>query len=219
MNESYNELAKSLGVYLLNDEQIPLAAKCNAEAYEGYELYDILFKNHCTPAKVERLWTVSINQVKDRALIIGDGPKVNGMAIFMPPGYTTISVSSFLKAGGLKLPFNIISGLNKYQKYTADLRARHTQNKAWYLLDLAIRPSANSHDLADKMLTPVLDYIRDEGRGCFVETQEEMEIGFFEHFGFEVVETGRIPGSDSPLYGMYRYPEEYRYSDDDRKSI
>ena len=47
MNEAYTDLANNLGIYLLNEDQIPLAAECNAEAYEGYELYDILFKNHC----------------------------------------------------------------------------------------------------------------------------------------------------------------------------
>ena len=213
MNESYRKLADRLGLYLLNEEQIPLAAECNAQAYEGYELYDILFKNRCTPAKVNRLWEVNLKLIKNVGLILADGPQIDGMAVFMPPGYTGMNAASFLRAGGLKLPISIFSMLINYQNFCTERRAKHTNHESWYLFDLAIRPQAYNRDLANNLIKPVLDYIRDEGRGCFVETQEPMEVGFYEHLGFDLVETSKIPGTDYPMYFMYRSPEDFPFSE------
>lgn len=203
MNEVYQELGKELGLYLLKEEEIPLAAECNAEAYVGYALYDILFHNRCTPEKVNRLWTVSLKMLKDTGFVIADGPKVNAMALFVPPGYTVLPAGTFLRAGGLRLPFSCIKDLSRYQKYNLEVRRKHTNCECWYLLDLAVRPEAKPLGLATKLISPVLDHIRGKGLGCFVETQEKMEVGFFEHHGFEVVETGNIPGSTEKIYSMY----------------
>ena len=43
-------------------------------------------------------------------------------------------------------------------------------------------------------------------QGCYLETNKECNISMYEHFGFKLMERGKIPGTDVEHIAMYREP-------------
>lgn len=53
-------------------------------------------------------------------------------------------------------------------------------------------------------LRPVFDYLDRQGLPCYLDTHNPANLPFYEHYGFKVVEEGRLPGTDRPHWAMLR---------------
>ena len=77
----------------------------------------------------------------------------------------------------------------------------------WYVYDLVVRQNMQHKGLAKRMLQPFLNYLDVTKQSVYLETHEERNVPFYNHFGFSVAETGQVPHSNLSHFGMVRIPK------------
>lgn len=204
MNERFRDGDAFPGLYFLQETDIEAAAHCNADAYLDYELLKKILRDSFDDALLRKLWTISIQSLKNEALFVADSPEVNGVSIWTPPGFTGSKLLPFFKAGGLTLPLPILLRLERYEQYAMKLKKKYTQHQGWYLYDLAVRKDCQRQGIAAKILHPVLAYIEQRGQSCYLETHNPVNVDIYRKFGFELMEVGSVPGLHIQHYAMLK---------------
>jgi GNAT superfamily N-acetyltransferase len=97
---------------------------------------------------------------------------------------------------------------NAYFEYLVAVRMRLAPERYWYLQALGVDPVCQGRGFSSRLLRPMLELMDREGLPCYLETQLEKNIPFYEHFGFRVVEEGIIAGSNIHYWTMIRKSEQ-----------
>lgn len=72
------------------------------------------------------------------------------------------------------------------------------------MLDLVVRRARQRQGIARGLMEPVMDALNRIGQDIYLETHHPDNVPFHQKFGFEVVEVGKVPGSDLDHFGMLR---------------
>lgn len=137
-------------------------------------------------------------------------PRLEGVACWFPPGNVEMTLWRILRIAGISFLYYFIkvgAALSKffsYTEYAAKLHERHAQGPHWYLSPIGVDPRFQGKGYASQLLRPMLSRIDQERLPCFLETQTETNVSLYQHFGFLVVETGTIPGTDLTHWAMLR---------------
>ena len=99
--------------------------------------------------------------------------------------------------------FGIIGRLLTYETYAMKLKKNFTDNYDWYLYNLSIKKDAQGKGIASKFMRPMLQFCDDERMVAYLETNTEVNVGLYQHYGFEL-----IPKSPVMHYSMVRHPKE-----------
>ena len=204
MNTQFREIEEFQDLYLLQEKDIDAAANCNADAYMDYELLKQILQDKFDYDILRKLWTISIKSLKNEALFVADSPQLKGFSIWAPAGFKGSKIIPFFKAGGLTLPIPILMRLERYEQYSMKLKKKYTGHNGWYLYDLVVRRDCQNHGIAKKILNPVLDYIERSGQSCSLETHNTANVDIYRKFGFELIETGNVPGLNIRHYAMLK---------------
>ena len=135
-------------------------------------------------------------------------PGIEGVAVWFPPGtypvskWKTLQAIPFLTA----LRFGIAGGVR--MKALGDffdaLHSRIAPPKHWFLELLGVDPDAQGRGHASALLRPMLARIDGEGCPCYLETTNPNNVSMYEHFGFEVRDSGTVPGTRIDYWCMLR---------------
>ena len=149
-------------------------------------------------------WFASIRAMDGKALMVTDSSEINGFAIFVPPGYKGMPTFGYLKAGGLSMPPSTYLPQMRYEAYCMKMKKKYTDHQSWYMLDLVVRSGKQRQGIARGLMEPVLNALDQNGQDLYLETHHPANVPIYQKFGFEVVEVGKVPGSDLDHYGMLR---------------
>jgi GNAT superfamily N-acetyltransferase len=135
-------------------------------------------------------------------------PALEGIAIWLPPGETDLSIWKMIKRGAWLLPFKMKpSFLFKYINSLANVKSSHHENAPfphWYLFILCVDTEHQSKGFASKLLKPMLNRIDREHLPCYLETTEKIYVPLYTHFGFKVAESKKVPGTPVGFWAMLR---------------
>ncbi len=123
-----------------------------------------------------------------------DGPRVLGVAAWLPPGAFPWSPARKLRAVPALLKV-LAAGPRCYPaflRYGANAERAHPRDPHWYLVVLGIRPEAQRRGIGSRLVAPVLARADREGVDCYLETSDPANVAFYERFGFSVVD-GALP--------------------------
>lgn len=204
MNKAFLDVPEFQDLYLLQEKDIDAAANCNADAYMDYELLKKILQDQFDYDLLKKLWTISIRSLKNEALFVADSPDLKGFSIWAPAGFKGSKVIPFLKAGGLTLPLPILLRLDRYEQYSMKLKKKYTGHNGWYLYDLVVRQDCQQQGIATAILEPVLHYIERSGQSCYLETHNTVNVDIYRKFGFDLMETGTVPGIRINHYAMLK---------------
>lgn len=133
---------------------------------------------------------------------------LEGVALWFPPGEIDASFWTQLRFGFLALPFSIgiqsFRRLLAYVDHAAKLRARHLRGPHWYLQFLAVDPAHQGVGHSGVLLRSMLARLDREGVPCCLDTENEKNVAMYEHFGFRVRESSKIPGSSCDCWLLSR---------------
>ena len=102
--------------------------------------------------------------------------------------------------------FGIIGRLLKYEKYAMNLKKEFTDNYDWYLYNLSIKKDAQGKGIASKLMRPMLQFCDDERMVAYLETNKDVNVGLYKHYGFSLMKEELIPGTPVTHYSMVRHP-------------
>jgi ribosomal protein S18 acetylase RimI-like enzyme len=136
--------------------------------------------------------------------------KVEGAALWIPPGEYPPSNVGMMLAGMFLLPFKfgraafsrIMISLNCHER----LHKRDVPQRHWYLSTLGVEPARQGQGIGSAVIQPVLARADAEGLACYVETEKAGNVPFYERHGFEVVVEGDLPRGGPPFWTMLRPP-------------
>jgi N-acetylglutamate synthase-like GNAT family acetyltransferase len=78
----------------------------------------------------------------------------------------------------------------------------------WELMIIGVNPMHQGKGHGSKLIRMKLAEIDDQNLPCYLHTENEKNVKFYEHFGFEVVAKQKIPNSNVYYYGMLRECKE-----------
>ncbi len=137
--------------------------------------------------------------------------KVEGAALWIPPGKYPLSVVRLILAGMMLVPLKfgraafgrLMSGVN----YETRLHKRDVPPRHWYLATLGVVPARQGRGIGSALIQPVLARADAEGLRCYVETEKERNVRFYRRHGFEVVVESDVPNGGPHMWTMKREPQ------------
>ena len=203
-------IIQKAGLYLVPEQRLDEVAEIAADAYQNYPLHNWLTKGVYDPIASKLIMKTTLAAMKDDAVIYADSEALNGFAVWVPMGFTGNKTLPFLRNGGMRLVLHsglgMIRKLLVFESFAMKLKKKYTGHVDWYLYNLSVRQSAQGKGIASKLMHPMLRFCDDEKMLVYLETNKESNVTMYHHYGFELQETQRIPGSDVAHYSMVRNP-------------
>ena len=222
MNIIANEQLKILKKRLSSDELNPYKVhymrpqdinnflKSAAMAYEDYPLFNYLVGKDSKAEPIKQILRASVKSSKTKIIGISAGENASALALFIKPNYKGTPAFPFLFYGGIKLickySLGMVFRLLNYEKYAMHMKEKYSNDNCWYLYSLTVHPDYQHKGLATIALKPMLDFFDTTGQSCYLETNKLCNVPMSEHYGFKLMETGKIPGTDVVHYAMRREP-------------
>ena len=199
------------GLYIVTEKDLDRMAEIAADAYKDYPLHNWLTKGEYDEVASRLIMQISLKTMTKDAIIYADSEEMNGFAAWLPFGFTGSKTFPFLFNGGLKLIFHsglgIIGRLLTYENYAMNLKKQFTDNYDWYLYNLSIKKDAQGKGIASKLMRPMLQFCDDERMVAYLETNKEINVGLYQHYGFDLMKEEFIPKTPVVHYAMVRQPK------------
>ena len=137
-------------------------------------------------------------------------PSLEGVAIWLGPEKHTLAWLGIIQSGLIRLPLKLrLSELQRslrLSNYADRLHAAAVSAPHWYLCELGVEPSRQGRGVGRLLLQPVLARADSQSLCCYLETNNEQNLPFYQSNGFSVVNQGQA-ASDSPVtWAMLRKP-------------
>ncbi len=138
----------------------------------------------------------------------GVGEPLQGVAYWNLPDQADVSIS--LKSLGKFLPLLLTlypAGLFRARgviRQTDALHEKHAAGPHFYLDNLGVLPSAQGKGWSSKLIRPFLDRADAQHTFVYTETVTPSNVPFYEHFGFQCVESSPVPGTGITVYALLR---------------
>jgi ribosomal protein S18 acetylase RimI-like enzyme len=137
-------------------------------------------------------------------------PGLAGVAGWLPPGHTSLTfdriIRSRLYAAPFKLGLPAYGRLAAYLSYADELHARFAPAPHWYLWVIGVEPAHQGRGIGGRLLQPILAQADADGLPCYLETEGERNIRFYERHGFKVAHQGQVPKLGVEVTAMLREP-------------
>lgn len=186
------------------------AGQMLARAFLVDPAYTALFPNEAERAPaLQRLFGAVVGY----SLVYGlvhTTPAVEGAACWLSPGNTEITLWRMLRTGlGLQ---RAVARFNPQARqeflaalaYMDEIHKRKAPGPHWYLWALGVDPDCQGQGVGSRLLQPVLAQADREGVPCYLETQTERNVAFYQKRGFQVVSDGRVSGQEIRVWTMLR---------------
>jgi ribosomal protein S18 acetylase RimI-like enzyme len=137
-------------------------------------------------------------------------PDWGGVACWLPPGRTTLTVGRILQTGmwalRLKLEFAAARRFLANMLYTDKVHKEVMPAGHWYLWVLGVEPSRQGQGIGGKLIAPILEGARSSKVACYLETHNPKNLAFYGKYGFEVAREGKIPNRGLPVWALVKKP-------------
>jgi len=197
-------------LYNLKKKDIKRACNVLTQAFFKDPLFMFLFPDTKKRKKIYYMFYVSLNYVNNYGFILATSEKMEGLMALIPPKTKKKNICALLKSKGYIIPF--IMNWRKtmeIQKYIDEIHKKAIDVPHWYLTSIAVDPKHKNKGFASKLLRPILEFLDSKEEICYLETENERNISFYEHFGFEIVISEKIPNSNVSVWGMIRKPKKF----------
>lgn len=146
---------------------------------------------------------------KDLYLPQGFGHHLGNQAgsLWLPPGvskhfgfWSTLNMARHIVGkGGLRAARNAF-------RIDDLMTCKHPSTPHYYLFAIATRADCRGKGLGGQLMRAALERVDAEGQAAYLENSKQDNIGFYRHFGFEIVEELRAADDAPPLFLMWRDP-------------
>ncbi|MEX0785944.1 MAG: GNAT family N-acetyltransferase [Dehalococcoidia bacterium] len=138
--------------------------------------------------------------------------QTDGVAAWYPPDPPPETEAQRNEAGMPDLPGAF--GREDYERLRAgidildSLHERDMQDPHWFLGLLGVEPDRQGQGLGSKLIAPILARADADHLPCYLETEDERNVGFYRRHGFDVVVEGDLPEGGPRFWTMRREPRE-----------
>ena len=136
-------------------------------------------------------------------------PRNHAVAVWLAPG-TDIGLRAMLGSGLAKQPKKNKQGKQERKRMMAVMGQINKRRKAlmpephWYLSAIGVDPDHQGAGLGTALVRSGIRRADQAGSPTYLETETMANVGFYEHFGFEVIEEISLVGLGVPVWMMVR---------------
>ena len=197
----------------LRRDQIGEAGAVLARAFHTNPMFVWMLKDE--PSRPRKLtWFMkTAAKIGDKSGEVYAAPdRIEGAAIWLPPGKTTLSVGQLLSAGILAGPLRW--GIAPFLKFMNVLnRFEHLHKEAmpgdhWYLMVIGVDPPRQGRGIGSALMAPVLRKADAARLPCYLETDKPEDVVFYEKHGFGIVVKDQLAKDAPPFWTMKRPARE-----------
>ncbi len=137
--------------------------------------------------------------------------RVDGVAVWLPPGHVEMHQDRMEQAGLTKLPSIIgadaVMRFTKFLEYLDPLRKRDASALHWYAMVIGVDPEKQGKGVGSYLLQPVLARTDSDGRPCYLETVQLNNVPFYRKHGFQTIVEDVEPKSGLRFWTFRRDPQ------------
>lgn len=194
----------------LEPSQRPRAAALLARAFHSDPLYELVTPDEDRRASV---LTWLFEKVVRYCILYGHTfttPGLEGIAGWLPPGHSKLTLGRIIRSGlhatPLKMGLSAYRRFDTYATYADKLHARHAPETHWYLWVIGVEPACQGQGIGSQLIQPILARADADGVPCYLETEGERNVRFYEKHGFKVADQGQVPKLGVQVWAMRREP-------------
>lgn len=135
---------------------------------------------------------------------------LEGIALWLGPDKPGLEWLGIMLTGMFLLPFQLGLGeLERSLRLARSADGLHKQSvtgRHWYLLGLGVEPASQGMGVAGTLLQPILLQADRDGLPCYLDTNNEKNLAFYERYGFSVEGRAHASQNAPPTWGMLRKP-------------
>ena len=148
---------------------------------------------------------------------------VNGLAIWISPESSKMTIWEIYRAGLFIIPFKIgvkaAYRLKIAMDYTTEVEKRFTNGECWHLLNIVVDTMSQNKGLGGLLLQHTLQRADKSGKPCYLETFNKKSISFYERYGFKVVFETSVPKNGPRFWAMLRESDNKYLHDEEIEMI
>ncbi len=198
-------------LYKVQEKDLSRCASIFAEAFDEDPLmYYFLKSENYQVEQIENIYKTTLKSAIELGHVYAISEELEGVSVWFPESNLKVPVFTFIKNGGLSLIWKnrpgILHTLLNYENYAVHLKKKHLDRPHWYLFAIAIQKKHQKKGYSKSLIEPFIDYTDVNEFPCYLETHNTSNIAYYKRFGFELVETGKLPGSNIKHHAMVRKP-------------
>jgi ribosomal protein S18 acetylase RimI-like enzyme len=195
----------------LSKEQIGPASEMLVDAFfNDAKLTHVLPDENTRREKGRQLFAFHLRYGLNYGRVYATSPVLEGVAVWLPSNRSEVTLWRAMRSGGMALQKGLSKDAMKRLLSFADqvdaYHKKHLPGSHCYLFFIGVDPRLHGKGYGGKLIRPMLDRMDKMQMACYLNTQNEKNIGLYEHFGFTVIEQVRLPESGILHTGMIRYP-------------
>jgi ribosomal protein S18 acetylase RimI-like enzyme len=137
-------------------------------------------------------------------------PAIEGVAVWLPSSKSAVTFWRAFRSGGMRLQKQlgktVMDRLMSFSAAVDTLHKKHAPYPHYYLFFIGVDPIYQKKRVASRLITPMLSWLDMQKLPCYLNTQNEKNIGLYEHYGFQVIEQLVLPDSSIVHTAMLRNP-------------
>ncbi|HEX6232872.1 MAG TPA: GNAT family N-acetyltransferase [Jiangellaceae bacterium] len=145
--------------------------------------------------------------------LVAESDGIVGVALWMPPGAFPLSGGRKVRMTPALVRMTLIVGpaMQRFARVGSALERAHPPQPAWYLQAMGVHPGAQRQGAGAALMAAGISLANNDGLPCYLQTSDPANVGYYERFGFEVVQPAIATYPGGPTYiGMSRSAEQLK---------
>jgi ribosomal protein S18 acetylase RimI-like enzyme len=194
---------------LLDRSQIKSAAQTMSQAFHKYPVSLHAFPEEDTrQQKMPPFFRFILHYCQSYGEVYATSPQMEGVAAWLSSDNFPVTTGMLLRSIPPHIHLRVSSGSWKKMKdcgeYFDAVHQKLVPYRHHFLQMIGVRPEYQGQGYGSKLIRPVLDRIDKEGLACYLETQDDIDVPLYEHYGFKIIDESIIPGTDLISRAMLR---------------
>lgn len=196
------------GLYQIKKEDLKRCAEVAAKAFIEDESSKFLLDSKLNYQSLYEFYLVIYNAIYNKMYMFSESENIDSFIIIAPVKNSEVSLWDFVQAGGLKLIFSngldfVLRSLN-YEENCVKIRKKLVTSKDWYIFQFGVTPAKQGIGLGSKIMKPILNWFDLENISCYLETQKDVNVDIYNHFGFVLKSIDTLPNKSIKQFSMLR---------------
>jgi ribosomal protein S18 acetylase RimI-like enzyme len=136
---------------------------------------------------------------------------LEGVALWLGPQKPGLTWMGTLLSGLFLLPLKLsrqeLGRSLRLAKSADNLHAKSISGPHWYLLGLGVEPKRQSQGVGSALLQIVLAQADRQSQACYLDTNNEANLSFYERFGFRLAGIAQSILGSPNTWGLLRQPK------------
>lgn len=195
-------------LYKIKKKDIEKCAETAAQAFINDESSKFILASKLSHKALYDFYLVIYNALYNKMHLFSESENIDSFIIIAPIKNAELSLLDFIQAGGLKLIFS--NGLDfvlrslSYEKNCIKIRKKFVSLDDWYIFQFGVTPAKQGIGLGSKIMKPILNWFDSEKIACYLETQKDVNVDIYNHFGFILKSVDTLPNKNIKQFAMLR---------------